>query len=88
MRLFLAAHWRGLAFIRIPEARLLKDLAAFAQDLLLPLDLVLHRRLREAEGIDILQLHLRPQLLRASRSQREIRLAAQAPFLHIAVADL
>ena len=69
VRLLFAAHHGRLALLRVPQPRLLDDLAPLVQNLRLPLDLVLHGRLHELEGVDVLQLHLGAELLRADRAQ-------------------
>ena len=54
----------------------------------LPLPLVLESLGDVAEGVQVLHLRLRAERARASRAQREVGVAAEAAFFHIAITDL
>ena len=88
VRLLFGAHHHRLATFKIPKPGLLIDCATLAQHLRLALDLVFDGILDELERIDVLEFNLGPKLLLAQRTEREIRLTAEAPFIHIAVTDL
>ena len=49
--------------------------------------LVLERLLHVAEGVHVLQLDLRAERRLPARAQRDVRVAAEAPLLHVPVAD-
>src|SRR6185369_861913 len=80
-------HGAGRAAVRVEEARLLMYLPSLLVDLDLPLDLVLYSLFHETERVDVLGLGPGAELVRADRHDRNVRIAAEAPFLHVAVAD-
>ena len=63
-------------------------MAAVLQDFLLPLDLVSQRVLDSFEGVDVLHLRLRTQLLRPRRTKRDIQIGAEISLLHAAIRDV
>ncbi len=87
MRFFLAAHRDGDPRRSVPEPCFLRDPPAALQHLDLPLDLVLERLLQEAERVQVLDFGLGPERIRPSRAHRDVRVAAQASLLHVAVVD-
>ncbi len=88
VRFFLRAHRPRLAAVRVVQARLLHDLAAALDQLDLARDLVVDRLLDEAERVQVLDLGARAELRLALRAHRDVRVAAERAFLHVAVADL
>ena len=87
MRLLFRAHAVGLAFVRVVEARLLRDLAAGFDHVDLAVDFVLQRLADEAERIHVLDFGLGAELFLAARAHADVGIAAQRTFLHVAVAD-
>ena len=87
MRLFFRAHSKCLAFVRIVEPSLLRDLSAILNDAYVALDLVLQRLLNKSKRVDVLDLGLRAQFFLSARAHADIGIAAQRTFFHIAVAD-
>jgi hypothetical protein len=83
---FLAAHGAGFAAVGVEQYRGLADGAAFADFVDLPLHLEVDRLLHEAEGVEVLDLAPRAQRL-AGAAHRDVGIAAEAAFLHVAVAD-
>src|SRR5207248_2075946 len=67
-----------------PTTRLLEERATGPQYLGLPLHLILQRAIDAAEGVDVLDFHLRAELRRAARAERDIRIAAERALFHIA----
>ena len=63
------------------------DELAGAQQRLLARDLGVDAALDVAEGVHVLELGLRAELVRADRTDRDVGVAAQRPLLHVHVAD-
>jgi hypothetical protein len=74
--------------VLVPVPRLLDDGPAGLEDLDLPRHLVLDGALDEAEGVEVLDLGARAELLRSGVAHRDVGIAAKGPLLHVAVADL
>ena len=87
LRVFLAAHRARLVAVGIVEARFLHDRAAVLDQLDLPAHLELDRLLHEAEAVEVLDLAARAERVAAGRAHRDVGVAAEAAFLHVAVAD-
>ena len=85
MRLFLRAHGARLALAGVEQARLLVDLAAVLEDVDLAARLDLDRLLDEADGVDVLDLAARAELV-AGLAHRDVDVGAQVALLHVAVA--
>ena len=88
VRFFLAAHRPRLFAIGIVEPRLLHDFAAAFDELDLPRGFDLDGLLDEAERVQVLELRARAELGLAAPAHRDVRVAAERAFLHVAVADL
>ena len=88
MRLFLAPHRLGHVPRRVPEERFLNDAPSRFDQRDLPVDFVGDCLLHVAEGVQILDLGLRAEGCLAARTDRDVRVAAEAPLLHVAVADI
>jgi hypothetical protein len=86
VRVLLAPHHPRLAGIRVEEHGGLRDLAAFLDFADLPLDLVVDGFLEEAEGVQVLDLAAGAEGL-ARTAHRDIGVAAEGAFLHVAVAN-
>ena len=71
----------------VPQAGLLLDPPPGADGLRLPVDLVLERALQEPERVEVLHLDLHPEGRLSDRSDGDVRVAAQAALLHVAVVD-
>ena len=84
----LAPHREGDLLVRVPEPGLLDETLPLLHRLDLAPDLVLQRLLDVLEGIHVLDFGLDPQLLLADRADRDVGVAAEAPLLHVPVADL
>ncbi len=85
--LFFRAHAVGLAFVRVVEARFLRDLAARFHDPDLALDLILQRLANKAERIHILDFRFGAKFFLPPRAHADVGIAAQRAFFHIAIAD-
>ena len=85
MRVFLRAHGEGLARGGVPEPRFLDDGPARLEDADLPVDLEFQRFLEKAERVDVLHLGFRAERGLSARTHRDVRVAAQAALLHVAV---
>jgi hypothetical protein len=85
-RVFLGPHGARLAGVGIEQHRGLLDRAAFLELVDLPADLVVDRLLHELEAVEVLDLAPRAQR-RAGLAHRHVGVAAEAAFLHVAVAD-
>ena len=88
VRIFLAAHRPRLVPVGIEEPGFLHDGAALLDQLDLPAHFELDRLLEEAEAVEVLDLAARSELRRAGPAHRYVRVAAEASFLHVAVADV
>ena len=84
---FLHAHDDRVLARRVPMARFLIDLAAFFELLGLAADLVGQPVMQVLEGVDVLELGLRAELLRAAAAQRYVAVGAQAALFHRTVGD-
>src|ERR1700681_1387702 len=73
--------------MRVVEARFLRDSATGLDDADVALDLVLQRLPDEAERVDVLDLGFGAEFLLSARPHADVSVAAQRPFLHVAVAD-
>jgi hypothetical protein len=87
VRLLLAAHGARLALVRIEQARFLHHRPAVLEQRDLPPRLELDRLLHEAERVQVLDLAARAELRLARPPHRHVGIAAEGPFLHVAVAD-
>src|ERR1039458_7671557 len=87
VRLLFRAHAVSLAFVRVVEARFLRDPATGLDDADVALDLVLQRLLDEAERVDVLDLGFGAEFLLSARPHADVGIAAQRTFFHVAVAD-
>ena len=87
VRFFFGAHRDGVAFVLIPEARLLRDAAAAFEHADVALDFVFERFLQEAEGVQIFHFDLGAELLGAAQADADVGVAAERAFFHVAVAD-
>jgi hypothetical protein len=83
--LFLGAHGLGLVLGHVPEAGLLDHPFTFLNDGDLTLDLILDGLFGETEAVHVLDLGLGAELLGALRADRDVRVAPQGAFLHVAV---
>src|SRR5204863_336888 len=79
VRGFLGAHRARDLAIGVPEARLLDELAAFAERRDLPPDLGVDRLLDRLERVQVLDLDLGAELLRAQRPVRAISQCVASP---------
>jgi hypothetical protein len=90
VRFFLAAHGTRLApaavAVRIEQGRRLLHRAAVLDQVDLPLDLAVDRLLQELEAVQVLDLAARA-VRRTRLAHRHVGVAAEAAFLHVAVAD-
>ena len=84
---FLAPHGGGDAFVRVPPQGFLGHLAAAFQQVDLPVVLVGHGLFHVGEGVHVLDLGAGAEFFTALRAHRNVHVAAQASFLHLAVAD-
>ena len=84
---FLAAHGTGLVLVRVVQAGFLHHLAAILDQLDLALDLVVDGLLDEAERVDVLDLGAGAELGLPLGAYRDVAVAAQRAFGHVAVAD-
>ena len=80
-------HGESALFHLIPKPGFLIDAAPLGQNARLPLDLVIQRSLQKAERIEILDFHLRAEGVAPFGPHRDIRVAAQASFFHVAIAN-
>jgi hypothetical protein len=88
VRLLLAAHRPGLLAVGVPEAGLLHEPLAGGDRPHLSPELVDDGPLDVAEGVHVLDLDLGAERGGAHAADRNVRVAAEAAFLHVAVADL
>ena len=88
VRFFLAAHRPRLFAVGVEEPRLLHDFAAAFDELDLPRGFDLDRFLDEPERVQVLELRARAELRLAAPAHRNVRVATERAFLHVAVADL
>ena len=88
MCLLLATHGEGDAALGIPCARFLNDVTAVLKYLGLTLDFVVDGILKCLEGVDVLHLRARAQLVRADGTQRDVDIRTEIPLLHAAVGDI
>jgi hypothetical protein len=72
--------------VGIVQARLLHDRAAILDQLDLPAHLEVDGLLHEPEAVQVLDLAARAELVRPA-AHRDVGVAAEAAFLHVAVAD-
>ena len=86
MRLLLRAHSVSLAFDRVVQPSLLRDLSTGTNDFNLPLNLVLQRLANKAERIHVLYFGLGAEFLFASRAHADVRISPQRTFFHVTVA--
>src|SRR5262249_11919361 len=86
--LFLAAHGDSPFLYAVPQARFLNHPSAAFDYFNLAGDLVVDGLSNKSERIDVLQLGPRAELLLADLPYGHIGVAAQAPFLHVAVANV
>ena len=85
--LLLAAHHPRPAAVGVPQARLLQDPLAAVERLPLAQGLELERALHVLERVQVLDLDLGAEVRRPPPAQGDVRVAAEAPLLHVAVAD-
>ena len=76
-----------MLLIGIPETGLLDDLPPGIQNAALPPDLIFQGPLHVAERVHILQFGPGAEFLCPHRPERNVGIAAQRAFLHVAVAD-
>ncbi len=86
VRVFLGAHGTRLAGVGVEQHGGLLDRAAVFERVDLPVDLVVDRLLQEAEAVQVLDLAARAEGI-ARLAHRHVGVAAEAAFLHVAVAD-
>ena len=90
VRVFLAAHRTGLATpavgVRVEQHRGLLHRATVFDQVDLPLDFAVDRLLQELEAVEVLDLAT-DTVRRARLAHRDVRVAAETAFLHVAVAD-
>jgi hypothetical protein len=86
VRVFLAAHRPRLAAVGVEQHRGLLDRQAVLDAIDLPLDLEVDRLLQEAEAVEVLDLAPRAEGLPGA-ADADVGVAAEAPLLHVAVAD-
>ena len=86
VRVFLAAHGPGLAGVRVEQHRGLADRQAVFDLVDLPVDLEVDRLRHVAERVQVLDLAPGAQR-RAGAPHRNVGVASEAAFLHVAVAD-
>ena len=84
---FLAAHGTRLVLVRIVQAGFLHHLAAVFDQLDLALHFVIDGFFDEAERVDVLDLGTGAECGLADRPYRDVAVAAQRAFSHVAVAD-
>ena len=77
VRLFLAAHRTGFVAVGIVEARFLDHLAAAFQHLDLAINFVKDCALQKAEGIEVLGLCARAELISAGAPHRDVGVTAK-----------
>jgi hypothetical protein len=87
LRVFLAAHFARFLAVRIVQAGRLDDLAAVFDQLDLAAHFDVHGFFDEAEGVQVLDLAAGAEFLLADRTHRDVDVAAEGAFLHVAVAD-
>src|SRR5262249_11976372 len=85
-RVLFRTHRVGLAFLLVPQPRFLRDLSAGLQNRDLAVDLVFNGLLQEPQGVDVFDLRPDAELRLASATHRDVRVAAQIAFFHVAVA--
>ena len=78
----------GLLALGVPEPGLLHEPLAGGDGPRLAADLVVDGALDVAEGVHVLDLDLGAEAARADAAHRDVGVAAEAAFLHVAVADL
>ncbi len=86
MRILLRPHAFRDACVRIPAARLLHDLPAFFKRADLAPDFILKRRAHSLEGVHVLDLGLRAELVGPFRAHAHVDVAPHIPLLEIALA--
>ncbi len=84
---FLGAHAARLVSVRIIQAGFLHDLAAVLDQLDLTLHLEVDGTLDEAEGVDVLDLRAGAEGFLALGAHRDVDVATQGTFGHVAVGD-
>ena len=77
MRVFFRAHGLGASGLRVPQARFLLDAAAALQQRHLPVDLILQRLGKVAEGVQVLDFGFDAELLRPNGPHADVGVAAQ-----------
>ena len=82
----LRTHGGGLHRLRVPAARLLHDRDGVRHAFALAPRLVLERGVDAGEGVHVLDLDLRPQLLRALGPDGDVDVGAHVALLEVAVA--
>ncbi len=82
---FLGAHGGGFHRFGIPAARFLHNRDGMRHAFALAARLVFKRRVNAAEGVHVLDFHLRAELLRAARTDGDVHIAAHVAFFEIAV---
>src|SRR5690349_4450374 len=87
VRVLLGAKWGEGTGARVEVEGLLSNLITGFDNRALPLELRLDPSLQEAEAVHVLQLGLRSELLVARAANRDVRVTAQAPLLHVHVGD-
>jgi hypothetical protein len=87
VRLFLRAHDLQALLVLVPQERRLHDLLAPVEQLGLADDLGRDRVAHAGDRVQVLDLAARAERLLSHRAQRDVRVAAQAALLHVAVRD-
>ncbi len=87
MRLLFAAHADGFAAVGVIKARLLLHAAPRFDQRHLPRDFVIQRHFQKAERVEVLDLRLCAQFFRALEPHRDVGVAAQLAFFHVAGRD-
>ena len=84
--LFLAAHGACFHAVGVKKAGFLLNRAAAFHDVALPLNFEVDGLFDKAEGVDVFQLNPRIQQITALLADRNVGIATEGAFLHIAVA--
>src|SRR6187402_3086663 len=87
MRVFLRTQRRRAAGLGVEAPGFLLDRAACVEHRRLAGNLCVDSALNEAKRVDVFELTTRAELGRAARANRNVRVAAKAPLLEVAVVD-
>ena len=85
LRILFRAHHIAFALGIIPAAGLLFDTATLADDLDLPLRLILDGAVHRAEAVDVFHLGSSAEFLLSAGTHRDVHVCAHTALLHLGV---